>query len=130
MLKMLDKYKIKASFFVPGHTLDSFPEECALIRAAGHEFGLHGMYCSLQSETKPGLNHVLSGYSHENPIAMTLQQQRDVLDYTFKQLTDFCGKPPIGFALLTAARFFRLLFADDLLYRCTAPWWENSKVRF
>ncbi|GAA5867479.1 hypothetical protein JCM3774_002916 [Rhodotorula dairenensis] len=87
LVKMLDKYKIKASFFVPGHTLDSFPGECALIRDAGHEFGLHG-------------------YSHENPIAMTLEQQRDVLEYTYKQLTDFCGKPPIG---------------------CTAPWWENSK---
>lgn len=45
---------------------------------------------------KPGLTFLLSGYSHENPIAMTLQQQRDVLDYTYKQLTDFCGKPPIG----------------------------------
>ncbi|GAA5990681.1 hypothetical protein JCM10908_003186 [Rhodotorula pacifica] len=87
LVKMLDKYSIKASFFVPGHTLDSFPKECALIRDAGHEFGLHG-------------------YSHENPIAMTLEQQRDVLDHTFDQLTEFCGKPPVG---------------------CTAPWWENSK---
>lgn len=52
MLKMLDKYKIKASFFVPGHTLDSFPEECALIRDAGHEFGLHGMSGLLES-TEP-----------------------------------------------------------------------------
>lgn len=42
LVKMLDKYQIKASFFVPGHTLDSFPEECALVRDAGHEFGLHG----------------------------------------------------------------------------------------
>lgn len=27
---------------------------------------------------------------------MTLQQQKDVLDYTYNQLTEFCGKPPIG----------------------------------
>lgn len=52
MLKMLDKYKIKASFFVPGHTLDSFPEECALIRDAGHEFGLHGVHCLVQNQTE------------------------------------------------------------------------------
>lgn len=37
---------------------------------------------------------------------MTLEQQRAVLDHTFKQLTDFCGKPPVG---------------------SVAPWWEASK---
>lgn len=37
---------------------------------------------------------------------MTLEQQRQVLDHTYKQLTDFCGKPPVG---------------------SVAPWWEASK---
>jgi len=66
----------------------TFPEECALVRDAGHEIGLHG-------------------YSHENPVDMTLEQQRDILDYTYRMLTDFChGKPPRGIV---------------------APWWEVSK---
>lgn len=66
----------------------TFPEECAMIRDAGHEIGLHG-------------------YSHENPNAMTLEQQRDILDHTYKMLTKFChGKPPRG---------------------AVAPWWEVSK---
>ncbi|CEQ39083.1 SPOSA6832_00569 [Sporobolomyces salmonicolor] len=59
----------------------------AAVRDAGHEIGLHG-------------------YSHENPVEMTLQQQKDVLEHTFKQLTDFCGTPPKG---------------------NVAPWWETSK---
>lgn len=59
-----------------------------MVRDAGHEIGLHG-------------------YSHENPTAMTMQQQKDILDKTFKLLTDFCGgKPPVG---------------------SVAPWWETSK---
>jgi peptidoglycan/xylan/chitin deacetylase (PgdA/CDA1 family) len=72
---------------VPGHSLETFPEDCAAVRDAGHEIGLHG-------------------YSHENPVDMTFEQQRDVLDKTYKLLTSFCGKPPRG---------------------SVAPWWETSK---
>jgi len=28
--------------FVPGHSLDTFPDEMAMVRDAGHEIGLHG----------------------------------------------------------------------------------------
>ncbi|KAG7821250.1 hypothetical protein KL928_001334 [Ogataea angusta] len=87
MLKLLEKYGIKATWFIPGHSLETFPEECAMIRDAGHEIGLHG-------------------YSHENPSDMTLEKQKDVLDKTFKLLTEFCGKPPKG---------------------SVAPWWETSQ---
>ena len=37
LLKLFDKYKIKTTFFIPGHSLETFPEECAMIRDAGHE---------------------------------------------------------------------------------------------
>ena len=37
---------------------------------------------------------------------MSVEQQKDILEHTFKQLTDFCGKPPVG---------------------SVAPWWEVSK---
>lgn len=87
LLKLFERYNIKASWFIPGHSLETFPEECAMVRDAGHEIGLHG-------------------YSHENPVDMTLEQQRDVLDKTYRLLTEFCGKPPRG---------------------SVAPWWETSK---
>ncbi|KAI2137261.1 hypothetical protein LOZ67_005487 [Ophidiomyces ophidiicola] len=77
LLKLFEKYGIKATWFIPGHSLESFPEECAMVRDAGHEIGLHG-------------------YSHENPTDMTLEQQRDVLHKTYQLLTNFCGKPPRG----------------------------------
>ncbi|KAK9625114.1 hypothetical protein V6Z96_004619 [Aspergillus fumigatus] len=87
LLKLFDKYNIKATWFIPGHSLETFPEECAQVRDAGHEIGLHG-------------------YSHENPSDMTPEQQKDVLDKTYRMLTDFCGRPPRGIV---------------------APWWETSK---
>jgi peptidoglycan/xylan/chitin deacetylase (PgdA/CDA1 family) len=39
MLRLFDKYNIKATWFIPGHTLETFPEECAMVRDAGHEIG-------------------------------------------------------------------------------------------
>lgn len=88
LLKLFDKYKIKTTWFIPGHSLETFPEQMAAVRDAGHEIGLHG-------------------YSHENPVSMTVDQQKDILDYTYKLLTDFCGGiPPKG---------------------SVAPWWETSK---
>ncbi|KAE8153601.1 hypothetical protein BDV25DRAFT_149147 [Aspergillus avenaceus] len=77
MLKLFAKYNIKCTWFIPGHTLESFPEEMAAVRDAGHEIGLHG-------------------YTHENPADMTIVQQRDVLTKTFKLITEFAGKPPRG----------------------------------
>ncbi|TAQ87121.1 hypothetical protein B7494_g4584 [Chlorociboria aeruginascens] len=87
LLRLFEKNNMKATWFIPGHSLETFPEECALIRDSGHEIGLHG-------------------YSHENPADMSTEQQRDVLDKTYKLLTEFCGKPPRG---------------------SVAPWWETSK---
>ncbi|EAW12717.1 polysaccharide deacetylase family protein [Aspergillus clavatus NRRL 1] len=77
LLKFFNKYGIKATWFVPGHSLESFTEDMAAVRDAGHEIGLHG-------------------YSHENPKDMTVEQQRDVLDKTYRVLTEFAGKPPRG----------------------------------
>ncbi|KAI0731890.1 hypothetical protein C8Q72DRAFT_905869 [Fomitopsis betulina] len=79
LLRLFDKYGIRQTFNIPGHSLDTFPEQMALIRDAGHEIGLHG-------------------YSHENPTALTLQQQKDILDHTYDQLTKFNnGIPPKGY---------------------------------
>ncbi|KAI1033501.1 hypothetical protein LB503_008407 [Fusarium chuoi] len=39
LLKLFEKYNIKASWFIPGHSLETFPEECAMVRDAGHEIG-------------------------------------------------------------------------------------------
>ncbi|MEV0617310.1 polysaccharide deacetylase [Nonomuraea sp. NPDC050404] len=42
ILRMLRERDITATFFVPGHTVDTYPAECAAIAEAGHEIALHG----------------------------------------------------------------------------------------
>ena len=42
LLKLFNKYDIKTTWFIPGHSLETFPEDMAAVRDAGHEIGLHG----------------------------------------------------------------------------------------
>jgi peptidoglycan/xylan/chitin deacetylase (PgdA/CDA1 family) len=37
LLKLFAKYGIKTTWFIPGHSLDTFPKEMAMVRDAGHE---------------------------------------------------------------------------------------------
>ena len=60
LLKLFDRLGIKTSWFIPGHSIESFPNETRMIAEAGHEIGIHG-------------------YCHENPIAMTAEQEEAVL---------------------------------------------------
>jgi hypothetical protein len=42
LLKLFDNYDIKATWFTPAHTADSFPKQIRKIVEKGHEIGLHG----------------------------------------------------------------------------------------
>ncbi|KAF4554632.1 Hypothetical protein D9617_4g003870 [Elsinoe fawcettii] len=77
MLRLFNKHNIKTTWFIPGHSLETFPEECRMIADSGHEIGLHG-------------------YSHENPRSMTLEQQTVVMDKCYRLIQDFQGRPPRG----------------------------------
>lgn len=42
ILSLLKTYDIPASWYIPGHTLATYPEQCRQIFEAGHEIGHHG----------------------------------------------------------------------------------------
>ncbi len=42
VLKLLGEFGIPATFYVPGHTADTWPEVVPAILAAGHEVAHHG----------------------------------------------------------------------------------------
>lgn len=88
LLKLFDKYKLTTTWFIPGHSIETFPEQMKAVVDAGHEIGVHG-------------------YSHENPIAMTPEQEEIVLDKSIELVTKLSGKSPTGYV---------------------APWWEFSNV--
>jgi len=77
LLKLWDRFGIKTTWFVPAHSLESFPSQIAKIRDAGHEIGLHG-------------------YTHEFVGTLNEKQERDVLAKSLEVLTAFLGKKPKG----------------------------------
>jgi peptidoglycan-N-acetylglucosamine deacetylase len=88
LVELFKKYNIKTTWFIPGHSAETFPDQMKAVADAGHEIGVHG-------------------YSHENPIAMTREQEEAILDKCLDVLTKLSGKRPTGYV---------------------APWWEFSPV--
>jgi peptidoglycan/xylan/chitin deacetylase (PgdA/CDA1 family) len=44
LVDLLEEHQIPSTWFIPGHTIDTYPDICRRIAAAGHEIGYHG-YC-------------------------------------------------------------------------------------
>ena len=42
ILDLLKKYDIETTWFIPGHTADTFPDICKRVSREGHEIGYHG----------------------------------------------------------------------------------------
>jgi peptidoglycan/xylan/chitin deacetylase (PgdA/CDA1 family) len=79
LLKLFDKYKIKASWCIPGHSIETFPEQTKMIAATGHEIAVHG-------------------YSHEPPVALSPAQEEDILKKSVALIEKFTGKRPRGYS--------------------------------
>src|ERR671932_1532819 len=88
LLKLFERHDMTVTWFIPGHSIETFPEQMKAVADAGHEIGVHG-------------------YSHENPIAMTREQETEILDYCTDLIERRSGKKPVGYV---------------------APWWEFSAV--
>ena len=80
LLKLFNAHNIRATWFIPGHSIETFPEQTRLVADAGHEIGAHG-------------------YSHENPIAMTPQQEADVLRKSIDLIAQVAGRTPAGYVV-------------------------------
>ncbi len=78
LLRLFKKYDMPTSFFIPGHSLETFPKEMQMIVDHGHEVGAHG-------------------YMHENPVAMTPTQEEDVLVKSIELIEKLTGKAPKGY---------------------------------
>ena len=78
ILDLLAEYQIPATFFVPGHTAESFPETVENILSAGHEVAHHG-------------------YGHEDPSTQTPDEERRSLERALAVLERFLGHPPLGY---------------------------------
>ncbi len=77
ILELLQRHTIQATFFIPGHTIESFPESVEAIIAAGHEVGHHS-------------------YAHVDPSRQTAAEERADMERALQALNRI-GIKPLGF---------------------------------
>lgn len=78
LLRLFDRYQLPTTWFIPGHSIETFPSQMTAVVDAGHEIGAHG-------------------YCHENPVNMTRQQERDVLLRSIELVEKLSGRRPRGY---------------------------------
>jgi len=78
ILELLAVHDIKATFFIPGHTVMTFPEQTRAIAAAGHEIAAHG-------------------FSHATPVSMSREVEIADMDAAERAIGDLLGVKPVGF---------------------------------
>ena len=77
LLQMLEREDVRATFFIPGHTVDSFRAPCEAILAAGHEVAAHS-------------------YAHQDPSGQSFLDERRDMEKALDAL-DRIGVQPLGY---------------------------------
>lgn len=79
LLRLFRKHNIadRVTWFIPGHSLESFPEQTKAIVDSGAEIGCHG-------------------YAHEGASQMTEAQERDVMEKCVDLAHKLTGIKPLG----------------------------------
>ena len=77
VLDFLATRAIQATWFIPGHTVETYPEACREIVAAGHEVGLHG-------------------YAHELQMPDE-ETERRVYERSCEVMWELTGSSPLGY---------------------------------
>jgi peptidoglycan-N-acetylglucosamine deacetylase len=100
ILQLLARRALTATFFVPGHTIETYPEVCRSIADAGHELALHG-------------------YAHELNALLARDEEEQILLRSMKLIEDLTGAPPKGYRAPSGDvtdQTLELLLAHGLLY--------------
>lgn len=78
ILELLKKYRIHGSWYIPGHTLETYPDPCKQVYDAGHEIGHHG-------------------WSHVPPALLNRQEEEEGLVRANEQIKKLTGRYARGY---------------------------------
>lgn len=78
LLRLFERRDLTTTWFIPGHSLETFPDEMRAVVEAGHEIGAHG-------------------YSHENPVALDAAQEEAILLRSIELIEALSGRRPRGY---------------------------------
>lgn len=78
MLSLLEGHGIKSTWFIPGHTLETYPDMSERVVAAGHEIGHHG-------------------WTHMTPVEMSRDEEEAGLVRANAVIEKISGRPARGY---------------------------------
>ena len=78
ILALLGRYRIPSTWFIPGHTIATYPEACRRVAEAGHEIGHHG-------------------WTHVPPANLSREQEETELLRANAEIKRLTGRNPRGY---------------------------------
>jgi len=78
ILSLLGKYGITSSWYIPGHTLETYPDSCRRVFDAGHEIGHHG-------------------WTHRPPASLSREQEEEELVRAGESIRKLTGRAARGY---------------------------------
>jgi peptidoglycan/xylan/chitin deacetylase (PgdA/CDA1 family) len=78
ILALLKRYGIKSTWFIPGHTIETYPRACEAVVAAGHEIAHHG-------------------WTHRPPASLTREQEEGELARGNEAVRKLAGRAARGY---------------------------------
>ncbi|MEL6983872.1 MAG: polysaccharide deacetylase family protein, partial [Actinomycetota bacterium] len=78
ILRLLAGRDLPATFFIPGHTIETYPEVCTKVVDAGCEVGIHG-------------------YAHELNSTQSIEEEREAMARSIELVTELTGAAPVGY---------------------------------
>ncbi len=100
ILALLKRYEIATTWFIPGHTLETYPEPCRNVVEAGHEIGHHG-------------------WTHVPPASLSREQEEAGLIRANAEIKRLTGRAASGYrspAWDLSPHTVELLLKHDFLY--------------
>jgi peptidoglycan/xylan/chitin deacetylase (PgdA/CDA1 family) len=78
VISLLEQHDIRSTWFIPGHTIETYPDAARAVAEAGHEIGHHN-------------------YCHENPRTLELAQELAIIERGIDCIARLTGSPPAGY---------------------------------
>ncbi len=78
LLALLKKYGLKSTWFIPGHTIETYPKACEAVLAAGHEIAHHG-------------------WTHRPPASLTREEEEGELVRGNEAIRKLTGRAARGY---------------------------------
>lgn len=78
LLSLLARHDIESTWYIPGHTLETYPDECRRVFDAGHEIGHHG-------------------WTHRPPATLSREEEEEELARANERIRELTGRYARGY---------------------------------